>query len=93
MIHLNICRTPSVKHWIVLVNSGTKNNLVLQYTVKELGLVLHGYTGVQTLDSYKIATYSNHNIEYCLTNSHRQQHTQSMLFVTIRFTEYNFVLG
>ena len=72
MIHLNICRIPSVKYWTVLVNSDAKNNFVSQYTVKELGLVLYRYTGVQTLDSYKIATYSNHNIKYCLTDSHRQ---------------------
>ena len=71
IIHLNICRTPGVKHWTVLVNSGTKDNFVLQYTVKKLGFVLHGYTGVWTLHSHKIATYSNHDIEYCLTNSHR----------------------
>ena len=93
MIYFNVFRTPSVKHWTVLVNSDTKDNFVSQYTVKELGLVLHRYTRVWTLDSHKIATYSNHNIEYCLTDSHRQQHTQSTLFITIRFTEYNFVLG
>ena len=56
----------------MLVNSDTKDNFMSQYTVKKLGLVPHGYTGVWTLDSYKIATYSDYNIKYCLTNSHRQ---------------------
>ena len=76
-----------------LVDSGVEDNFISQYIVKELGLVPHGYTRAQMLDSYEIAAYRNHIIKYWLTDSYGQHHSKEVLFVTIGFTGYDFVLG
>ena len=60
----------------VLVDSGVKDNFISQYTVKELGLVSYRYTRVWTLDSYKIAVYSNYTIKFQLTDSYGQRCTR-----------------
>ena len=44
------------------------------------------------LDGHEMAVYRNHIIKYQLTDSYSQQHFREVLFVTIRFTEYNFIL-
>ena len=76
-----------------LVDSGVEDNFISQNAVKELGLVPHRYTRAWTLDGHEMAVYGNHIIKYWLTDSYGQQHSREVLFVTIGFTGYDFVLG
>ena len=76
-----------------LVDSAVEDNFISQYTVKELGLIPHEYTRAWMLDGYEMVVYENHIIKYWLTDSYGQQHSREVLFVAIRFTEYDFVLG
>ena len=52
----------------MLVDSGVEDNFILQYVVKELDLVSYRYTRVWTLDSHKIAMYSNYTVRSCHNN-------------------------